>query len=107
VAGSSQFCLALEQDSPYRAHQLAEGLTAPLQDSGNGIKSIYLTVSPPALAVVLIGKEASILKDRSAASMLPRRGQVYSSSGSWKLKRNAQSQALRIPGAGMSVIIRI
>jgi len=104
VAGSSQFCLALEQDSSYRAHQLAE---APLQDSGNGIKSIYLTVSPPALAVVLIGKEASILKDRSAASMLPRRGQVYSSSGSWKLKRNAQSQALRIPGAGMSVIIRI
>lgn len=45
---------------------------SPLQESGNGIQSIYLTELPPDLADVLIGligKEASILKDESAGSV--------------------------------------
>ena len=45
---------------------------SPLQETGNGIQSVYLTELPPALADVLIGligKEASILKDRSAGSL--------------------------------------
>jgi putative restriction endonuclease len=46
---------------------------SPLQESGNGIQSIYLTELTPALATVLmglIGKEASMLSDRSAESLL-------------------------------------
>jgi hypothetical protein len=46
---------------------------SPLQDSGNGVQSIYLTEVPNALAEVLIGligKEASLLNDRAAASAL-------------------------------------
>ena len=45
---------------------------SPLQESGNGIQSVYLTELPPALADVLIGligKEASILGERSAESV--------------------------------------
>jgi hypothetical protein len=52
---------------------------SPLQESGNGIQSIYLTELPPALATVLmglIGKEASMLSDRSAESLLDRPMQV-------------------------------
>ena len=52
---------------------------SPLQESGNGIQSIYLTELPPALATVLIGligKEASMLSDRSAESLLQRPMQV-------------------------------
>jgi putative restriction endonuclease len=52
---------------------------SPLQESGNGIQSVYLTELPPALATVLIGligKEASILSDRSAESLLDRPMQV-------------------------------
>ncbi len=44
---------------------------SPLQESGNGIQSIYLTELPPALATVLmglIGKEASMLSSRSGES---------------------------------------
>ena len=44
---------------------------SPLQESGNGIQSVYLTELPHDLADVLIGligKEASILSDRSAGS---------------------------------------
>ena len=40
---------------------------SPLQESGNGIQSVYLTELPPALADILIGligKEASILTDQ-------------------------------------------
>jgi HNH endonuclease len=46
---------------------------SPLQESGNGIQSIYLTELPPDLANVLmglIGKEASILSARSAESLI-------------------------------------
>ena len=52
---------------------------SPLQESGNGIQSIYLTELPPALATVLIGligKEASMLSDRSAESLLQRPMQI-------------------------------
>ncbi len=45
---------------------------SPLQESGNGIQSIYLTELPPALATALIGligKEASMLIDRSTESV--------------------------------------
>jgi putative restriction endonuclease len=46
---------------------------SPLQESGNGIQSVYLTELPPALADVLIGligNEASTLRDRSVESAL-------------------------------------
>jgi putative restriction endonuclease len=46
---------------------------SPLQDSGNGIQSVYLTEVPATLADVLIGfigKEASMLNERSAGSIL-------------------------------------
>jgi putative restriction endonuclease len=46
---------------------------SPLQDSGNGIQSVYLTEVPNALAEVLvglIGKEAALLNDRAAGSTL-------------------------------------
>lgn len=46
---------------------------SPLQESGNGIQSVYLTELPPALATALIGligKEASMLSDRSAESLI-------------------------------------
>jgi hypothetical protein len=46
---------------------------SPLQESGNGIQSIYLTELPPGLAKVLtglIGKEASSLSARSAESLI-------------------------------------
>ncbi len=46
---------------------------SPLQHSGNGIQSVYLTEVPPALAnalVGLIGKEGSVLNDRRAGSIL-------------------------------------
>jgi putative restriction endonuclease len=52
---------------------------SPLQESGNGIQSIYLTELPPPLATVLIGligKEASMLSARSAESWLQRPMQV-------------------------------
>ena len=52
---------------------------SPLQESGNGIQSIYLTELPPALATVLIGligKEASMLSDRSAESQRQKPMQV-------------------------------
>jgi putative restriction endonuclease len=45
---------------------------SPLQNSGNGVQSIYLTELPPDLADVLIGligKEASILNNRSVGSV--------------------------------------
>ena len=48
---------------------------SPLQESGNGIQSIYLTELPPDLANVLmglIGKEASMLSARSTESLLQR-----------------------------------
>ncbi len=46
---------------------------SPLQDSGNGIQSVYLTEVPNALAEVLIGvigKEAAVMNDRAATSAL-------------------------------------
>jgi hypothetical protein len=46
---------------------------SPLQDSGNGIQSVYLTEVPNALAEVLIGligKEAAVMDDRAATSAL-------------------------------------
>jgi putative restriction endonuclease len=46
---------------------------SPLQDSGNGIQSVYLTAVPDALAEVLvglIGKEAALVNDRAARSTL-------------------------------------
>jgi hypothetical protein len=52
---------------------------SPLQESGNGIQSIYLTELPPALATVLIGligKEASMLNARSAESLIQQPMQV-------------------------------
>ena len=52
---------------------------SPLQNSGNGIQSVYLTELPPALADVLIGligKEASILADHSGGSVLQNPMQV-------------------------------
>ncbi|HXJ03686.1 MAG TPA: HNH endonuclease [Candidatus Acidoferrum sp.] len=52
---------------------------SPLQESGNGIQSIYLTELPPDLATVLmglIGKEASMLSARSAETLLERPMQV-------------------------------
>jgi hypothetical protein len=45
---------------------------SPLQESGNGIQSIYLTELPPDLATVLIGligKEASMLSARNTESL--------------------------------------
>src|ERR1700740_1894051 len=45
---------------------------SPLQESGNGIQSVYLTELPPAFADVLIGligKEASMLSERSVESL--------------------------------------
>jgi putative restriction endonuclease len=50
-----------------------------LQESGNGIQSVYLTEVPPALAHVLIGligKEASILSERNVESVLQKPMQV-------------------------------
>jgi putative restriction endonuclease len=52
---------------------------SPLQESGNGIQSVYLTELPPALATVLmglIGKEASMLSARSGESILEKPMQV-------------------------------
>ena len=52
---------------------------SPLQESGNGIQSIYLTELPPDLANVLmglIGKEASILSARSPKSLTAQPMQV-------------------------------
>jgi putative restriction endonuclease len=52
---------------------------SPLQESGNGIQSIYLTELPPDLANVLIGligKEASMLSARSAESLIQQPMQV-------------------------------
>jgi hypothetical protein len=46
---------------------------SPLQVSGNGIQSIYLTELPATLAEVLIGligSEASLMKDKNAESIL-------------------------------------
>jgi hypothetical protein len=46
---------------------------SPLQDSGNGIQSVYLTEIPTTFAEVLIGligKEAVLLNDRAARSAL-------------------------------------
>ena len=46
---------------------------SPLQDSGNGIQSVYLTEVPTPLADVLIGligKEAAVVTDRAARSTL-------------------------------------
>src|SRR3984893_6633314 len=46
---------------------------SPLQDSGNGIQSVYLTEVPTLLAellIGLIGKEAAVLNERVAGSML-------------------------------------
>jgi hypothetical protein len=46
---------------------------SPLQDSGNGIQSVYLTEVPVLLAEVLIGligEEATLLNDRAARSTL-------------------------------------
>jgi hypothetical protein len=47
---------------------------SPLQDSGNGIQSVYLTEVPNSLAEVLvglIGKEADLMNDQSARLTLP------------------------------------
>ena len=52
---------------------------SPLQESGNGIQSVYLTELPPALADVLIGligKEASLLSQQSVESALQKPMQV-------------------------------
>jgi putative restriction endonuclease len=52
---------------------------SPLQESGNGIQSVYLTELPPALADVLIdliGKEASILSESSIESVFQKPMQV-------------------------------
>ena len=52
---------------------------SPLQESGNGIQSVYLTELPPALADVLIGligKEAAILSQRSVETVLQKPMQV-------------------------------
>ena len=52
---------------------------SPLQESGNGIQSIYLTELPPDLATVLmglIGKEASMLSARSVETLLERPMQI-------------------------------
>jgi putative restriction endonuclease len=52
---------------------------SPLQESGNGIQSVYLTELPPALADVLIGligKEASLLSQKSVESVLQKPMQV-------------------------------
>jgi len=52
---------------------------SPLQESGNGIQSVYLTELQPALADVLIGligKEATILSQQSAESVLRKPMQV-------------------------------
>jgi putative restriction endonuclease len=46
---------------------------SPLQDSGNGIQSVYLTEVPTPLAEILnglIGKEAAVMHDRGAGSTL-------------------------------------
>jgi hypothetical protein len=46
---------------------------SPLQDSGNGIQSVYLTEVPMPFAEVLIGligKEAALINDRAAESTL-------------------------------------
>ncbi len=55
---------------------------SPLQESGNGIQSIYLTELPPDLANVLIGligKEALMLSARSAESLTQQPMQVENS----------------------------
>jgi putative restriction endonuclease len=52
---------------------------SPLQESGNGIQSVYLTELPSALADVLIGligKEASMLSERSVESVLQKPMQI-------------------------------
>jgi hypothetical protein len=46
---------------------------SPLQDSGNGIQSVYLTEVPMPFAEVLIGligKEAALMNDRAAGSTI-------------------------------------
>jgi putative restriction endonuclease len=70
--------VSLQEKIPPKDHiELLKGLLpsrySPLQESGNGIQSIYLTELPPDLANVLmglIGKEASMLSARSAESLI-------------------------------------
>jgi putative restriction endonuclease len=53
--------------------QLLPSRYSPLQDSGNGIQSVYLTEVPVPLAEVLIGligSEAAVLNDRAGRSTL-------------------------------------
>jgi hypothetical protein len=53
--------------------QLLPSRYSPLQDSGNGIQSVYLTEAPVPLAEVLIGligSEAAVLNDRAGRSTL-------------------------------------
>ncbi len=77
------FASLQEKIRPKDHIELLKGLLpsrySPLQESGNGIQSIYLTELPPALATVLIGligNEASMLSDRSTESLLRRPMQV-------------------------------
>ncbi len=77
MAGTGQFRVASEQDSPKRSYRVLRRVLpsrySPLQDSGNGIQSVYLTEVPTPLADVLIGlvgKEAAVLNDRASRSTL-------------------------------------
>jgi putative restriction endonuclease len=83
---------------------------SPLQESGNGIQSIYLTELPSDLAKVLmglIGKEASMLSDRSAESLIQEPMQIdHADLEIWEhhIEVNIESDA-RIPDTEREALI--
>jgi putative restriction endonuclease len=83
---------------------------SPLQESGNGIQSIYLTELPPDLANVLIGligKEALMLSARSAESLIQQPMQVENADLEiWEhhIETNIESDT-RIPNTDREALI--
>jgi putative restriction endonuclease len=77
MAGAGQLFSLVNRLRPKDHIDLLRGLLpsrySPLQDSGNGIQSVYLTEVPDAsaeLLIGLIGKEASLLNEQAATSAL-------------------------------------
>jgi hypothetical protein len=64
--------LECEQQSSGPLREMPTVAIFPFQESGNGIQFVYLTQLPPAITDVLIGligKEASLLSQRSIESV--------------------------------------
>jgi len=83
---------------------------SPLQESGNGIQSIYLTELPPNLANVLmglIGKEASMVSAQSAEALIQQPIQVENADLEiWEhhIETNIESDT-QIPGTEREALI--